>query len=56
VGTDYFIGQIMLGSVLQGGPNPAFLTQTVVEHLLCGLQGVKIHVTDIPDYSTQEII
>ena len=42
-------------SVLEGGPAPTFLVESIAEHLLYRLEGVGTHQEDIPS-SLQDLL
>ena len=44
----YCVGKMISASLLQGGPAPGFFAQSVAEYWLGGLEGVNIHIKDIP--------
>ena len=42
------VGRMFAASVLQGGPAPTFLAESIAEYLLYGLEGVGTHKEDVP--------
>ena len=52
----YFsVGRMFAASVLQGGPAPTFLAESIADYLLYGLEGVDTHSEDVP-CSVQDLI
>lgn len=41
------VGRMFAASVLQGGPAPTFLAESIAEYLLYGLEGVGTHTEDV---------
>ena len=53
--TYFSVGRMFAASVLQGGPAPTFLAESIADYLLYGLEGVGTHTEDIP-CSVQDLI
>ena len=49
------VGRMFAASVLQGGPAPTFLAESIAEYLLYGLEGVGTHKEDVPS-SVQDLL
>ena len=46
--TFFYIGVIVALSLVHGGPAPQFFSPAVADYIVCGVQGVKATVSDIP--------
>lgn len=50
------MGEMIVMSLMQGGPGPAFFSPTVIDYVLGGISKVKPSIGDIPDYHVQEML
>lgn len=46
--TFFYIGVIVALSLVHGGPAPQFFSPAVADYIVCGVQGVKATISDIP--------
>ena len=50
------VGHMTAASILQGGPAPAFLAESVADYIRHGLEGVATHIEDIPCCTNHPIV
>lgn len=54
--TYFHVGRMMGASLLQGGPPPTFLANSIIEYMLYGIEGVQLRISNIADISLQKVL
>ena len=54
--TYFHVGRMMGASLLQGGPPPTFMANSIIEYVLYGIEGVQLRIGNIADVSLQKVL